>query len=314
MKKQLKPILGGVVLLATIAVFTWYLHAHPEVWWQLKHLKFLTLVALLALYAGWWIALAAVLQATMRLYDKKMSVRENIMLSAYSSLLNFFGPGQSGPGLRAIYLKKKHNLGIKKYIFATLIYYAFYSVISAGMLCAGSQAWWKTVGGMLAAAGGSFVVLRWYAKRSQIKSDTGMNLPILGWLFAATAVQLVAQFIIYFVEINAIDSSVSVGQALTYTGAANFALFVALTPGAIGIRESFLLFTQHLHHLGSSIIVPANVIDRAAYLVLLGILFIVVLFLHAGKKLKLRQLAAEAEAQKEQKASQKQQDKSRNSD
>lgn len=299
MKKQIKPLIAIAVLLATVSVFVWYSRAHPEVLQQLKHLKITTLIALLGLYAIWWGALAAVLQATMRLYDKKMSIRENVMLSAYSSLINFFGPGQSGPGLRAIYLKKKHNLGIKKYIFATLVYYAFYSVISAGMLCAGSQAWWKTVVGMFVAAGGSFFVLKWYAKRSHLKSDAGMNLPILGWLFAATLVQLIAQFIIYFVEVNAIDSRVSVGQALTYTGAANFALFVALTPGAIGIRESFLLFTQHLHHLGGGIIVAANVIDRAVYLVLLGIMFIVVLFLHAGKKLKLRQLAAEAEAEKE---------------
>lgn len=301
MKKHVKTLLGITVLAGTVIVFAWYLRSHPEVLRQLKHLKITTLLVLLAIYAVWWAALAGVLQATMRLFNKKMTLRENVMLSAYSSLLNFFGPGQSGPGLRGLYLKKKHGLAIKKYIFGTLLYYAFYSIISAGMLCAGSQAWWKTMLGIAAAAAGSALVLRWYAKkaRSQLSSGSRMELPVLGWLFVATAIQMIAQFAIYFVEITAIDPSASVGQTLTYTGTANFALFVALTPGAIGIRESFLLFTQQLHHLSSTIIVTANVIDRAVYLILLGVLFAIVLALHAGKKLKLRQLAAEAEQNSE---------------
>jgi len=298
MKKHAKTLVAALLLVATAAVFAKYLHAHPEVLRQFKHLKWNTLVILLALYAVWWGALAVVLQVTMRLYNKRMPLRENVMLSSYSSLLNFFGPGQSGPGLRAIYLKKRYGLGIKKYIFATLIYYAFYAVISAGMLFAGSQAWWKTVLGVLCASAASWAVLWWYARRSQFQSETGIQLPFLGWLFVATVIQALAQFISYSVEIGAVKQGVGIGQVLTYTGAANFALFVALTPGAIGIRESFLLFTQRLHHLGSSVIVAANVIDRAAYLVVLGILFIIVLALHAGKKLKLRQLASEDTAEK----------------
>ncbi len=144
------------------------------------------------------------------------------------------------------------------------------------------------------AGAGSALVLKRYVDKSQGSTKANINVGVLGALALATAIQLAAQCAIYFVEVHAVDHSVSVGQILTYTGAANFALFVALTPGAIGIRESFLLFTQHLHHLGSAIIVSANVIDRAAYLVLLGILFVIVSSMHAGKKLRLRQFAREA--------------------
>jgi uncharacterized membrane protein YbhN (UPF0104 family) len=71
---------------------------------------------------------------------------------------------------------------------------------------------------------------------------------------------------------------------ITYTGAANFALFVALTPGAIGIREAFLLFTRHLHHISSANIVAANIIDRAIFIVVLGVLFGLTLGFHAKYK------------------------------
>ncbi len=295
MKKHLKTILGFTVLAATIVVFSLYIKSHPEVIEQLKQTPPLTLVGLIALYTIWWGALAVVLQITLRMYRKKMPLQENILLSAYSSLINFFGPGQSGPGLRAIYLKKRHNLRVKNYIFGTLLYYAFYAIISAGMFFVGSRPWWQTALLMVAAAGGSLIVLKWYAKRSKIKADSGINLITLSLLFGATALQLITQFAIYLIELHAVNPAVGVGQALTYTGAANFSLFVALTPGAIGIREAFLVFTQGLHHISNTVIVSANVIDRGAYLLFLGILFLLVFSMHAGKKLKWRQTMQEAE-------------------
>jgi uncharacterized membrane protein YbhN (UPF0104 family) len=131
------------------------------------------------------------------------------------------------------------------------------------------------------------VVIRWYGKKSHIKDAPGINLVNLGWLFAATAAQMTVQVVIFYTELRSVDASISFAQALTYTGAANFALFVSLTPGAIGIREAFLVFSQGLHHISSAAIVAANVIDRAVYLMLLGILFILVLSLHAKDKLRL---------------------------
>jgi uncharacterized membrane protein YbhN (UPF0104 family) len=69
-------------------------------------------------------------------------------------------------------------------------------------------------------------------------------------------------------------------------------MFAALTPGAIGIREAFLVFTQNLHHISSSTIVAANILDRAIYLVFLGLLFLLVVSTHAKDKLRVTQLHA----------------------
>lgn len=295
MKKHLKTALGFILLGATIGIFVWYLHNHPQLIDTLRDVSPITLALLILCYSIWFGALAIVLQISLRMYQKTMSAQENLLLSAYSSLLNFFGPGQSGPGLRGLYLKKRHNLRIKDYIFATLLYYACYAVISAYMMFAGSRPWWQTLSLVIAAGGGSAVVLRWYAKRSDIKNQPAF-IRYIGWMFAATAVQLGMQAIIYAIEIHAVSQHVSVGQIVSYTGAANFALFAALTPGAIGIREAFLIFTQNLHHISNSVIVAANVIDRASYIVFLGLLFVLVLSLHAGKKLKLTQLQKEADS------------------
>ena len=292
MKRYAKPAAAVLILAATLAAFVHYAQTHPAVFDKLKQTNPWLIVLLTVCYLLWFAALVFILRISVQLYGKTLPVQENILLNAYSTLANFFGPGQSGPAVRGLYLKKRHGLAIKSYIFATLLYYGFYAVISAFFLFAGSQAWWKTLLLMALAGGGSLVVIRWYAKRSQA-ARSHLNIAHIGWLGIATAFQMIMQFVIFYLELRSTSSGISFGQALTYTGAANFALFVSLTPGAIGIREAFLVFSQGLHHLSNTIIVAASVIDRAVYLVFLGVLFVLALSLHAKEKLRFRYYTAD---------------------
>jgi uncharacterized membrane protein YbhN (UPF0104 family) len=153
----------------------------------------------------------------------------------------------------------------------------------------GSRPWWQTISLMLAVGIASFIFVRYYKKRSKIILGSKANVLNLGRIFVATLLQVATIATIYGVELQKIGAHASLGQILSYTGAANFSLFVALTPGAIGIRETFLVFSQNLHHLNSSVIVAANILDRAVYLLFLGLLFVLVIALHAKDKLNVRQ-------------------------
>jgi uncharacterized membrane protein YbhN (UPF0104 family) len=293
MKKHIKTVLAVVILAATISSFIYYSHKHPEVVRELKHMPPLTLAAILALYMVWFIALVLITRSSLYLYNKHMGKQENLLFNAYSTLINFFGPGQSGPIFRGAYLKKRHNLGVKPYLFTLLIYYAFYGVISVFLMVVGTRPLWQTAILLVGAAGGSFVVIRWWKNKNKAKlgDDKPMLNPrTLGLLFAATVLQMVVQTIIFGIELHNVGASASFGQVLSYTGVANLALFVAVTPGAIGIREAFLAFSQNLHHISSNTIVAANIVDRASYLVFLGFLFVLVISLHAKDKLRVSQL------------------------
>jgi len=101
----------------------------------------------------------------------------------------------------------------------------------------------------------------------------------------ATAIQITAVAAAYAVELHIVGAHASLRQVLAYTGVANLSLFVSLTPGAIGIRESFLLFSTNLHHIARADIIAASLIDRAIYLAFLGLLFILAVGLHAKKRL-----------------------------
>jgi uncharacterized membrane protein YbhN (UPF0104 family) len=285
MKKHLRTVVALAIIAATVAAFGWYIKGHPQTIEQLRQLQPGLVAALIGLFGLAFLAYALVTRISLGMFGKMLSRQENMLFNAYSSLVNFFGPGQSGPAFRAVYLKKRHNLGIKQYAFTTLLYFGFFAVISVLFIFAGTRPWWQTGLVVAAAAGMSLLIIRRYQRRAEVGKTVRLTVRNVSLLGLATAAQLLLQIAIYGIELHSVANGLSWGQILTYTGVANLSLFVALTPGGIGIRESLLLFSQDLHHIDSSTIVAASVIDRGVYVVFLGILFALVLSLHAKQKL-----------------------------
>jgi uncharacterized membrane protein YbhN (UPF0104 family) len=151
-----------------------------------------------------------------------------------------------------------------------------YAIVSIILLIGGVRSWWQTLIGVVAVSGGSYLVVRLYSKNKHItKRGLDISLENISLLILATVIQAVLQFSLYWVELNSVAPGLKIGQVMSYTGAANFALFVSLTPGAIGIRESFLYFSQSLNHVSNGAIVGANVLDRSSYVIFLGLLIII---------------------------------------
>ena len=279
--KLLRPIIAVTVLIVTISVFVYYFVKHPTVREQLRHTSPLLLASLLLLYFGIVIATGLILLSTLVLCNVRLSLRESLLLTMYSAIVNYFGPLQSGPAFRALYLRKKHGLKLKDYTLATFVYYAFYALFSGLFLLSGLFKWWLLLVGLFAFLG--FVWLRHSQTREAMRIKQ-LNLRGLGLLAGATLLQVVLVTIIYYLELRFVSHGVRLDQAIIYTGAANFALFVSLTPGAIGFRESFLVFSRRLHHVGNSAIVAANIIDRSLYIVLLLILALFIFGTHAQRR------------------------------
>jgi uncharacterized membrane protein YbhN (UPF0104 family) len=287
-KKFLQRILRVLVLLLTLGAFCYYLWRNPEILHQLGHTPLHVIALLVLLYLAWFGAMALTVHATLRICNCRLRVGENLLLNAYSTLVNFFVPGQGGVAVRGLYLKRRHQLGTRHFILATLIYYMSYAIVSALMLLVSSRPWWQTALGVLLVIAGSVCVVYLYERRSETRTDVlDLGLANLGFLLLATLLQAAVQVAVYAFELRSVNPAVMLSQAVTYTGAANFSLFVALTPGAIGIRESFLFFSRGLHHVTTATIVAASVIDRSVFLILLGLLFTVTAVFHAKRALKI---------------------------
>lgn len=281
-KKLPKTAIAIGVICLTIAFFIVYLVKNPYLLHQIRHIPVHVILILLLLYFGLVVSIGCTLITTLLICNLKLPFKEGVLVTMYSSIINFFGPLQSGPVFRAMYLKKRYDLKIKNYTFATAIYYAYYALFSGLFLLSSVLKWWLGLFIVIIV-----IVLLWCYKSQSVFAVRVKNLPVyaLGLLGVATLIQVCLMALIYFYELRYIDPTVHLSQALTYTGAANFALFVALTPGAIGFREAFLIFTRRLSHISLSTIVAANIIDRAIYILLLTILVLCIFGTHANDKL-----------------------------
>ena len=219
--------------------------------------------------------------AVLRLCNIKISLKDSILLNSYTAVINFFGPLQSGPAFRAVYVKKKFNLSLKKYAIATIVYYFFFALFSGIFLISGILKWWLVPLIILFILCSLFVIR---TKRFKERFEA-INLKYWYLLALATFLQVAIVSIIYFVELHTLSPSITFSQAIIYTGAANFALFVSITPGAIGFREAFLVFTRRLSHVTGGLIVSANILDRAMYLLFLLFLVVLILATHAKEQL-----------------------------
>ena len=268
----------------TSAVFVAYFVKHPEVRTQLSNISPGVFCSLMGLYLLSFGALALTTLATLRLCRLKVDLREGLLLTAYSAVINFFGPLQSGPAFRAVYLKKKYRLDLKIFAVASLGYLFFWGVFSCLFLLSGVLKWWLIPVSLLG------IVVTLLALRSKWIAPKLKQLDLHGWYYLALATLLQIAFImlVYFVELKTVAPGTSFSQAVIYTGAANLALFVSLTPGAIGFRESFLVFSQHLHHISNSTIVAANILDRAVYIMLLALLAVCIFATHARQHLGIK--------------------------
>lgn len=287
LRPLLRPIAVVGIIIITLALFLRYITLHPEYITKLRQVDPIILLWLLLANCGLIVAIAVLNHTSALICRVKLEKSESVLLTIYSSLANFFGPLQSGPGVRAAYLKTKYKVLLRDFTFVTFISYGIYAIVSALFLVVGVLVWWQTLVVVSMAASFSALVLWTLQKRGK---DSGLLKRLhltprfLTILILTTVVQVTITAIRYGLELHAIGATASVGQIISYAGAANFALFVSITPDGIGIREAFLLFSQQLHGVSTDHIVAASLIDRASYVVFLAILGIFALTLHIQKR------------------------------
>jgi len=284
--RKVRTAIGIFILIATVLLFVQYGRTHPGTFSQLSQVGLVTLGLVLALYVLVVTTNAVILFLNIKMCSQKISYSDGFLVTAYSTLVNFFGPLQSGPGFRAVYVKKKFGITLKSFGIASLFYYGFYALFSLGLLLLGFARAWLAVVAFLVLGD---AILHYVRKKFTSPEARRLIHPkLIAAVGLVTSVQVFIISLIYYIELHSLDAMVSYKQALIYTGAANFGMFVSLTPGAIGIRESFLLFAERLHHIPDAVVLSASLLDRAIYFVFLGGLFLLVSLFHVQRRLKVK--------------------------
>lgn len=281
-KTRVRAILGLTIVTLTTGLFVIFFINNPNVWDELGQVSLAIILVLLLLYLLFTFTISLIVSATVKICRAVISKKESFLLTAYSAVINFFGPLQSGPAFRAIYLKQKHDVSIKKYTVASLGYYVIYGLISILLLFSGYLGVFFIPCLVL-----SLLVAGLVFYKYEGLGDKGLNNAAWLRLLLATVLQITLLVVIFGIELKTIQHDISWNQILIYTGAANLALFVSITPGAIGFREAFLIFSQRLHGIDTSTIVAANTIDRGIYVLMLVILSLMILVTHSKDHFKL---------------------------
>ncbi len=268
-----KRTLGIVLIVAFLVFFTYYIVTHPAIISSILNLNPLVGILIFILYFAVILTNFVIMYMTIKLRGKTLPLKSGLLLTMYSSVVNFFGPLQSGPGVRAVYLKTKIGLRIRDYTYAMIFYYGAFAALNAALLFINTL-WWLTILGIIAAAVLTIIGTR------LLKLTSLSKFVVL--IFIMTVVQIILMVIIYTTELTTINPSAhyAITQTIAYTASANLSLFVSLTPGGIGIREAFLVFSQSLHHIQLGPIIAAGVLDRALYIIFLLIIFVISSSLH----------------------------------
>lgn len=237
-------------------------------------------------------------------FSRRMSTGEGLYVEVLSAVGNFFGPLLAGAGIRAVYLKRFHSLSYTKFTSTLMVYYVILYVITFALAVVGL--WTVDLertpyilvalfsGGLLFLIGSVFIrlpqrVRTEHPRRSKVNRRLLRYLIDIedGWrrllampqllirLFGLAALSVGAQFLIASASFNAIGVDISWASLAVYVSIVTISLLVAVTPGAIGIREAMLLLVSQVLGVTGSEIIQVAVIDRGVTFTLLLALFMV---------------------------------------
>lgn len=303
-RAQLKAHSSTFITLGFLALFLWYGTTHREIFHSLAKVSLFSIFLIVVgrMINIWTTGLFT--KWTVEAFTRTLSQSESFMVAVLTAVGNFFGPLFGGLGIRAIYLKKYHNLSYSKFTSTLIGYYLMMFQLNSLMAIGALLVLPKTsqTAYIMAVFGGWFLVLLVLSlmrlpKREKMawatRSKPGaMVVKVLydiedGWhlmlskpkllvqMFVLAVVNLLTLYFINYVEFWALHIPVSVASMALYTAVVQASLLLSVTPGAVGLREAMLLVISSTLGITVAQIVQVAILDRAIYFVLLAVLLLI---------------------------------------
>jgi uncharacterized protein (TIRG00374 family) len=298
---------GKVLTTVFIVALLIYLVINPHIVTSLRHTDWYLLlgVALLHVLVIWLNGLFT--REIVKVFGKYISGGESFYLSIISTVGNFLMPFRGGAGIRAVYLKKKHGLDYSYFastmsgnyliVFLILSLLGLYALAAVHVIEKVYSVW------LYLLFAGVFVStvlvmsfeLRAIDRLAGYRAGRIINSMLEGWhsirtnrtlllrLMILTLFTIAASMGVYYIEFAAIGIKLSLLQVMLYSVLSSMTLFISITPGSIGIRESVFLIFSSILMITDEQIIQAAIIDR-------GTLTVVLLFVYLLDRLWLRKL------------------------
>jgi uncharacterized protein (TIRG00374 family) len=298
-----KRYISSLVTIVFLALFVWYGFANQESFAALKNVS---LIGLLLIAAGKIIVFLSnglFTKWSAEAFTKRLSLGDGIYVGILSAIGNFFGPLLGGTSIRALYLKKYHQLSYSKFTSTLMWYYLilfiFVSIIAiislllldeteqTGALLLFFTVWLFVLVALTLIRLPSDKKLRLFERyklgRFFIKVlkdiEEGWKVilhdkKLLLKLFFVSVLSFAGSFFAAYVEFSILNIETSLPALGLYTTLVTASLLLSITPGAIGIRETMLLIVSTTIGISGAQIIQIAIIDRGVHFLLLLALFI----------------------------------------
>jgi uncharacterized membrane protein YbhN (UPF0104 family) len=291
-----KKKIGNIIALTFLGFLVVYVWFNKDIFDSLSSIAIVALVLIIALKIITLIVNGLFTKITLEGFGKNIGHKESAYISLISTIGNYFGPFLGGVGLRAAYLKKKHNFALTHFAGTLYGYYLMSFFVSSVIGLIGILFLYIFYDNfsLLLVFGFLAVILmvvalaiinipnnrtfnnryltRLYKRLIQmsegwgtLKSSPHLLFRLLGNNFLVIFVSILATFI----EFYALNISITLPSLMLYSALGTLSLLVSFTPGAIGIKEAIFVFSSSTLMISSTDIIKVAVLDRGVTLLIL---------------------------------------------
>ncbi|MBD3330889.1 flippase-like domain-containing protein [Candidatus Peregrinibacteria bacterium] len=283
-----KKIISISLTIALVGFFAYFLYANQEIFKEIQNINPIYILPIIVLMLIFQYLNGVFLKTIVKPYD--INVKEHFHLSISANFLNLITPFKGGTGMRAFYMKKKYNLKYSEFIASMFGNYIIVFLVCAGLGLITFSMLYLLYGifnlylflifiGVILA---TITLLNFSFKFKKENFFTkNLNKVLKGWevvknhkriipllILLPIGGRLIYAFIIMF-TFKGLGIEISFFKALYLSVFQLLSIFVNITPGSLGITESFF-------YLSSGII---NIKPELALLVALIIRSINIIFL-----------------------------------
>lgn len=291
-----KKYLGQIIALVFLAFLIIYFINNQESFKQLLEVP-IWVLAIVAAGKLTNIVLNAIFTSeTLKVFKKDISLKESFLVSFMSAIGNFFGPLLGGTSLRGYYLKNKLNFAYKNFISTLMGYYVILFFVGgivglASLIAIGRESGQESIALTVFFSAMTLSLLfaiimtpklNYRPKNKKIARPFRLVDEVLhGWksiknfkgMPTLLAELSITTYLTFFVataaEFWAVGADPNIANIGLYAALFSLSMLVALTPGALGIREAVLFAFSAIIGLSGEQILQIAVIDRSMnYLVL----------------------------------------------
>lgn len=304
---SLKSSASALILIGLAVWAGVYLSGHLDEFKQALTwpLSCLVLVSLLTLIRFAVVGLFT--QVILKAFGLRLTFKEWFGLPVMTTLGNYFLPLRGGAGLRAAYLKKRHDFALTDFLSSFLAIYLVVLMVNAvvGLTVLLFLKSWRGPGGMVVSLfcgcvlAGTILVTLFPLKTDWFeRMGLGFMVRLIeGWqkirehpgvvakLFLLSAANTFTGVLVIWVGFIAMDVSAGPAGAALVVAFQALTLFMSITPGGLGIQEAVLVFTAQAVGVSPAQGLALAVAVRAVTLfwtLLLGPIFSYLLFKKPG--------------------------------